>query len=115
MVLPALCHLFRVMEVSDDDPGYVLRFKAAFTSDVSKSEREEVWKLIKEENAQQPEPHRETEPDPPKKKMNLLFAASDSDEEGDPASDMSVDRYRDQLGCVHAYGIKFSKDILFIY
>lgn len=26
--------------------------------------------------------------------MNLLLAASDSDEEGDPASDMSVDRYR---------------------
>ncbi|KAL7373856.1 hypothetical protein ABVT39_016135 [Epinephelus coioides] len=36
VVLPALCHLFRVMEGSDNDPGYVLRFKAAFTSDLSK-------------------------------------------------------------------------------
>ncbi|XP_061589594.1 E3 SUMO-protein ligase ZBED1-like [Cololabis saira] len=122
VVLPALCHLFRVMEGSDDDPGYVLRFKAAFTSDLSKrkestnvqwlkvataldprfkdlkclprSEREGVWKSIKEESSQQSEPHRETEPDPTKKKMSLLLAASDSDEEGDPASDMSVDRYR---------------------
>uniref|UniRef100_A0A8C1L2T9 Uncharacterized protein n=1 Tax=Cyprinus carpio TaxID=7962 RepID=A0A8C1L2T9_CYPCA len=122
-VLPALCHLFRLMTGSDDDPGYVLRFKAAFTSDLSKrkqstnlqwlkvataldprfkdlkclprSEREEVWKLIKEESAQQPEPRREPEPGPPKKKMHfLLAAASDSDDEEDPASDTSVDRYR---------------------
>ncbi|XP_059379006.1 NLR family CARD domain-containing protein 3-like [Carassius carassius] len=122
-VLPALCHLFRLMTGSDDDPGYVLRFKAAFTSDLSKrkqstnlqwlkvataldprfkdlkclprSEREEVWKLIKEESAQQPEPRREPEQGPPKKKMHfLLAAASDSDDEEDPASDTSVDRYR---------------------
>lgn len=67
-----------------NDPGYMLQFKAAFTSDLSqwkqstnvqwlkvataldprfkglkclpRSEREEVWKLIKEESAQQPEP-----------------------------------------------------------
>ncbi|XP_026048972.1 zinc finger BED domain-containing protein 1-like [Astatotilapia calliptera] len=30
MVLPALCHLFRIMEPSDDDPVYVLRFKKVF-------------------------------------------------------------------------------------
>jgi len=123
VVLPALCHLFRLMTASDDDPGYVLRFKAAFTSDLSKrkqstnlqwlkvataldprfkdlkclsrSEREEVWNLIKEESARQPEPCREPEPGPPKKKMHfLLAAASDSDDEEDPASDTSVDRYR---------------------
>ena len=53
--------------------------------------------MIKEENAQQPEPRREPEPGPPKKKMNfLLAAASDSDDEGDPASDTSVDRYRSE-------------------
>lgn len=115
-VLPALCHLFRVMDGSDEDPGYVLWFKAAFTSDLSnkqgtnvqwlkvatvldprfkdlkclpRSEREEVWKLIKEQSARQPEAHREPEPGPPKKKMNFLLATSDSDDEGDPASDTS--------------------------
>ncbi|KAL2077895.1 hypothetical protein ACEWY4_025580 [Coilia grayii] len=61
-----------------------------------RSEREAVWKSVKEESAQQPEPHRETEPDQPKKKMNLLLTASDSEEEGDPTSDMTVDRYRSE-------------------
>lgn len=93
VVLPTLCHFFWVIEGSDDDPGHVLWFKAAFTSDLSKrkqstnvqwlkvdtaleprfkdlkclprSESEEVWQLIKEESAQQPEPHREPEPGPP--------------------------------------------------
>ncbi|XP_071375757.1 E3 SUMO-protein ligase ZBED1-like [Centroberyx affinis] len=121
VVLPALCHLFWVMEASDDDPGYVLRFKVAFTTDLSKrkestnvqwlkvatavdpsfkdlqclprSEREEVWRLIKEETAQQA--NKETrEPEPPKKKMSLLLVASDSEDEGEAAADTSVDRYR---------------------
>lgn len=35
VVLPALRHLFRVMEPSDDDPGYILRFKKAFTTDLA--------------------------------------------------------------------------------
>ncbi|KAL3973863.1 KRAB domain-containing zinc finger protein [Sarotherodon galilaeus] len=35
MVLPALCHLFRIMEPSDDDPVYVLRFKKVFTTDLA--------------------------------------------------------------------------------
>ena len=35
VVLPALRHLFRVMEPSDDDPVYVLRFKKAFTTDLA--------------------------------------------------------------------------------
>ncbi|XP_026050112.1 zinc finger BED domain-containing protein 1-like [Astatotilapia calliptera] len=35
MVLPALCHLFRIMEPSDDDPVYVLRFKKIFTTDLA--------------------------------------------------------------------------------
>ncbi|XP_003442878.1 zinc finger BED domain-containing protein 1 [Oreochromis niloticus] len=34
VVLPALCYLFRVMELSDDDPVYVLRFKKVFTTDL---------------------------------------------------------------------------------
>lgn len=36
VVLPALCHLLRMMEVSDVDPAYILHFKAAFTKDVNK-------------------------------------------------------------------------------
>lgn len=35
VVLPALRHLTRTMEVSDDDPAYVVRFKAAFKKDLS--------------------------------------------------------------------------------
>ncbi|KAI4892351.1 hypothetical protein NFI96_018662 [Prochilodus magdalenae] len=36
VVLLALCHLFRVMEPSDDDPVYVVRFKTVFTTDLTK-------------------------------------------------------------------------------
>lgn len=36
VVLPTLCHLFRVMEPSDDNPVYVLRFKKVFTTDLAK-------------------------------------------------------------------------------
>ncbi|XP_078111814.1 E3 SUMO-protein ligase ZBED1-like [Sander vitreus] len=120
VVLPALCHLFRVMEVSDDDPGDLCRFKEAFTADLSKwkesmniqwlkvatavdprfkdlkclprSERDEVWRLIKELNAQQHN-NEATDPEPPKKKMSLLVA-SDSEDEEETAADNSVDRYR---------------------
>ncbi|KAJ8364362.1 hypothetical protein SKAU_G00131930 [Synaphobranchus kaupii] len=35
VVLPALRHLFRVMEPSDDDPVYVVRFKKVFTTDLA--------------------------------------------------------------------------------
>ena len=35
VVLPALCHLHHSMEVSEDDPTYVGRFKAAFKKDLS--------------------------------------------------------------------------------
>ncbi|KAI4885628.1 hypothetical protein NFI96_024161, partial [Prochilodus magdalenae] len=36
VVLPALCHFFRVMEPLDDDPVYVVRFKTIFTTDLAK-------------------------------------------------------------------------------
>lgn len=35
VVLPALRHLFRVMEVSDDDQVYVVWFKKVFTTDLA--------------------------------------------------------------------------------
>nr|XP_047126356.1 E3 SUMO-protein ligase ZBED1-like [Hydra vulgaris] len=34
VVLPALCHLSRVMESSDDDPAYVVKFKSMFRIDL---------------------------------------------------------------------------------
>lgn len=36
VVLPALCHLSRVMEVSEDDPAYMVKFKETFTTDMDK-------------------------------------------------------------------------------
>ncbi|XP_053289765.1 E3 SUMO-protein ligase ZBED1-like [Pleuronectes platessa] len=74
VVLPALCHLLRTMEISDVDPAYIVRFKAVFKGDLntrkentnlswlklataldprfkdlrclSKAEREEVWQKL---------------------------------------------------------------------
>lgn len=34
VVLPAMCHLTRVMEVTEDDPAYMIKFKGAFTADL---------------------------------------------------------------------------------
>uniref|UniRef100_A0AAV2MH39 Uncharacterized protein n=1 Tax=Knipowitschia caucasica TaxID=637954 RepID=A0AAV2MH39_KNICA len=34
VVLPALCHLSRVMEVTEDDPSYMIKFKGTFTADL---------------------------------------------------------------------------------
>ncbi|CAL9703477.1 unnamed protein product [Knipowitschia caucasica] len=74
VVLPALCHLSRVMEISEDDPAYIVKFKQTFSADMTsrkdktnltwlkistaldprfkdlkclhRSERAEVWALI---------------------------------------------------------------------
>ncbi|KAJ8360342.1 hypothetical protein SKAU_G00168670 [Synaphobranchus kaupii] len=35
VVLPALCHLYRIMEISDEDPTYMVRFKTAFKKDLA--------------------------------------------------------------------------------
>lgn len=35
VVLPAICHLNSIMETSDDDPAYLVRFKAAFTKNLA--------------------------------------------------------------------------------
>ncbi|XP_040208642.1 E3 SUMO-protein ligase ZBED1-like isoform X2 [Rana temporaria] len=34
VVLPALCHLSRVMEVTEDDPAYTIKFKGTFAADM---------------------------------------------------------------------------------
>ncbi|XP_058619761.1 E3 SUMO-protein ligase ZBED1-like [Onychostoma macrolepis] len=36
VVLPALCHLFKIMESTEDDPVYVVKFKNDFTTDLAK-------------------------------------------------------------------------------
>ena len=33
-VLPSLCHLQQSMKISDDDPAYIVRFKASFSKDL---------------------------------------------------------------------------------
>ncbi|KAK0155349.1 Calcium/calmodulin-dependent 3',5'-cyclic nucleotide phosphodiesterase 1C [Merluccius polli] len=35
VVLPALCHLSRVMETSEDDPAYIVKFKQTFSADMT--------------------------------------------------------------------------------
>ncbi|CAB1424893.1 unnamed protein product [Pleuronectes platessa] len=35
VVLPALFNLVRIMEISDVDPAYIVRFRAAFTEDLN--------------------------------------------------------------------------------
>ncbi|KAM9322262.1 uncharacterized protein KZ484_020470 [Pholidichthys leucotaenia] len=34
VVMPALCHLSRVMEVTEDDPAYLIKFKETFSADM---------------------------------------------------------------------------------
>jgi hypothetical protein len=41
VVLPALCHLQHGIKISDDDPAYIVRFKAAFTKDLNQG-REKI-------------------------------------------------------------------------
>lgn len=46
VVLPALCHLLRTMAVSDVDPAYIARFKAAFTKNLNgRKENSNLWWL----------------------------------------------------------------------
>ena len=47
VVLPALCHLFRVMEPSDNDPVYFLRIKKAFTIDLAQRKDSTNLKWLK--------------------------------------------------------------------
>lgn len=35
VVLPAFCHLSRVMDISEDDPAYMIKFKGTFTADMN--------------------------------------------------------------------------------
>ncbi|KAK0135550.1 Zinc finger BED domain-containing protein 1 [Merluccius polli] len=39
VVLPALCHLSRVMESSEDDPAYIVKFKQTFSADMTRKDK----------------------------------------------------------------------------
>lgn len=45
VVLSALCHLSPVMEVTEDDPAYMIKFKGTFTADlkVAKEKTNITW------------------------------------------------------------------------
>ncbi|XP_075779778.1 E3 SUMO-protein ligase ZBED1-like [Pelodiscus sinensis] len=123
VVLPVFCHIFSVMEVSDDDPAYVVQFKNTFIADLMKhkegtnmrflkiataldprfkhlkclpkSERDEVWDMLSEILKEQHSNAEITETEPPKKKINLSFIASVSDDENKHVSVCTaLDRYR---------------------
>ncbi|XP_076864022.1 E3 SUMO-protein ligase ZBED1-like [Brachyhypopomus gauderio] len=111
VVLPAFCHLHRTMEVSEEDPAYIERFKTAFKKDLlerqktlnhrwlkiasaldprfkdlkhlPKGEREEVWTSL--ELLLQNEPSRTTSKplEEPAKKRSLLVLTSDTDSDDD--------------------------------
>nr|XP_006110692.1 septin-2 isoform X2 [Pelodiscus sinensis]XP_014425111.1 septin-2 isoform X2 [Pelodiscus sinensis]XP_025036523.1 septin-2 isoform X2 [Pelodiscus sinensis] len=103
MVLPAFCHIFQVMAVSDDDnPAYVVRFKNTFTTYFTKhkestnlrflkiataldpsfqnlkclpkSEGDEVWNILSEVLKEQSSDAETRETEPPKKpKSNFCW------------------------------------------
>ncbi|XP_041830824.1 E3 SUMO-protein ligase ZBED1-like isoform X2 [Melanotaenia boesemani] len=108
VVLPALCHLKRVMEPTDEDQGYMMKFKTTFLKDldtrkaninnrwlkmataldprfkdlksIPKDERDEVWTWLGEMLAEAgPAPAQPTEDEPAAKKSLLLLCSSDSD------------------------------------
>ncbi|XP_015463706.3 E3 SUMO-protein ligase ZBED1 [Astyanax mexicanus] len=110
VVLPALCHLYRTMEASQEDPAFVERFKTAFKKDLSeqqtninnrwlriasaldprfkdlkflpKGEREEVWTRL-EVLLQEESSRTNLKQEEPAKKRSLLLLASDSDSDDD--------------------------------
>ncbi len=121
-VLPALRHLDRTMEVSDEDPAYMVKFKTAFSKYLSqrqatlnhewlklatvfdprfkdlkclpKGEREGVWTSL--EALLQTESKSAT-PEPteePAKKKRLLLCASDSDSDDDVGPNRALSLYR---------------------
>nr|XP_048700063.1 acetyl-CoA acetyltransferase, cytosolic isoform X3 [Caretta caretta] len=65
--------------------GFTLPF-IFMTSAFQKSERDEVWSMLSEVLEEQHSDAETTEPKPPKKKINLLLVASDSDDENERAS-----------------------------
>uniref|UniRef100_A0AAV2K542 HAT C-terminal dimerisation domain-containing protein n=1 Tax=Knipowitschia caucasica TaxID=637954 RepID=A0AAV2K542_KNICA len=123
MVLPALCHLLKNMEVSEEDPAYIVKFKDKFKDDLAsrqehlnhawlkiataldprfkdlkslpKTERDEVWTTLGAMvREKSPRRSQTSENGPPKKKMTLLLLGSDSESEEEVQPDRAIHRYR---------------------
>ncbi|XP_072237421.1 E3 SUMO-protein ligase ZBED1-like [Leuresthes tenuis] len=107
VVLPAFRHLDRVMDITDDDPAYVVKFKNAFQRDLEARQAVanetwfKVWTSL-ENMLQAAEPKRaatlqpSTEDDQPaqKKRRSALLLGSDSDSEEDGMESGELQRYR---------------------
>ncbi|KAE8295701.1 hypothetical protein D5F01_LYC06636 [Larimichthys crocea] len=134
VVLPALRHLFRVMEPSDDDPVYVLRFKNAFTTDLAqrkdstnlrwlkistaldprfkdlkclpKDERSEVWASVRDlmRETCAQQPPAETTEEPSPKKRRTSILLGSSDSDTDDEEE-SIER------CLDRYKVEPKMDI----
>lgn len=109
VVLPALCHLLWVMDVSDDDLGYLIRFKEAFTAELSKQKESMSIKWLKVATVVDPRfkdlkclPRSERDgdwlmtcvPSSVTMKQDLLLVACDLEDEGERAADTTVDQYK---------------------
>uniref|UniRef100_A0A3B3QSC0 HAT C-terminal dimerisation domain-containing protein n=1 Tax=Paramormyrops kingsleyae TaxID=1676925 RepID=A0A3B3QSC0_9TELE len=114
VVLPAFCHLSRMMESSDEDPAYVVKFKSAFRTDLEKRKENaniaylkiataldprfkglKFINILKEQRVVAEKPVEATASEPPTKKLALLAASSESDSEQEEDSvENSVRRYR---------------------
>lgn len=123
VVLPAFCHLSRVMEVSEDDQAYMVKFKETLTADLeqrkdkanmtwlriataldprfkdlkclNKPDRAEVWRLITA-LLRKEKPVQQKQPvasGPPKKRLALLLASDSSSDEKD-CCESCVQRYK---------------------
>ncbi|KAK0131514.1 Glycerol-3-phosphate acyltransferase 1, mitochondrial [Merluccius polli] len=124
VVLPALCHLSLVMEVSEDDPAYMVKFKETFTAGLeqrkdktnmtwlriataldprftdlkclSKPDRAEVWRLITAllRKERSAQQEQPAASGPPKKRLALLLVPVYSSDEEEDCFESCVERYK---------------------
>lgn len=123
-MLPALCHLSRVMEICEDDPAYMVKFKQTFTTDMEKRkektnitwlriataldprfkdlkclcrpDRAEVWSSISAllREERPAQPEQPATSEPPKKISALMVAPESDSDEEDDSIEKCVERYR---------------------
>ncbi|XP_053179676.1 E3 SUMO-protein ligase ZBED1-like [Scomber japonicus] len=123
VVLPALSHLYNAMQVSEDDPAYLAKFKEALMNDLdqrkdktnmewlkvataldprfkdlkslNKADRAGVWRSITAllRGISPAQPEQPTTSEPPKKRLALMFAESSTDDEEDTI-ETCLARYR---------------------
>lgn len=51
VVLPALCHLLRVTEVSEDHPAYMIKFKQSIKAEMEETQRKEQHRTAEGRNS----------------------------------------------------------------